>query len=80
MKASDDVCLSMPEMKSRKAGCPHSAHIRHQKPEKSKKKHDFETKRGRRPCWLISKMRRPLFLADQPGALQRQMQSIDKIL
>jgi hypothetical protein len=62
MKASDDVCLSMPEMKSRKAGCPHSAHIRHQKPEKSKKKHDFETKRGRRPCWLISKMRRPLSL------------------
>jgi len=30
MKALDDVCLSMPEMKSRKAGCPHSAHIRHQ--------------------------------------------------
>jgi hypothetical protein len=40
----------MPEMKSRKAGRLHSVHIRHQKPEKSKKKHDFEPKRGRRPC------------------------------
>jgi hypothetical protein len=49
-KASDDVCLSMPEMKSRKAGCPHSAHIRPKKTEKPEKKRDFETKRGRRPC------------------------------
>jgi hypothetical protein len=50
MKASDDVCLSMPEMNSRKAGRTHSAHIRPQKPEKSKKKRDIEAKRGRRPC------------------------------
>ena len=49
-KASDDVCLSMPEMKSGKAGWPHSAHIRPQKPEKPEKKRDFETQRGRRPC------------------------------
>jgi hypothetical protein len=40
----------MPEMKSRKAGCPHSAHIRPKKTEKPEKKRDFETKRGRRPC------------------------------
>jgi len=40
----------MPEMKSRKAGCPHSAHIRPKITEKPEKKRDFETKRGRRPC------------------------------
>lgn len=46
-KASDDVCLSMPEMKSRKAGWPHSAHIR---PKNQKKSVILRHKEGAAPA------------------------------